>query len=255
MKDRCSRTLLFNRNSSAFPAQLTVFLFGLTIASNVNAEWHGKLLFLSDYVYRGYSKSRSNPVTQGHLDYQNNAGWFTGIALSQVSFDDRTHPEHADLEIKPYLGWTLPLSAEWRSELSATGYIFNDKVFALDADYAEFYASLHYLDWLSARISVAPNAYQRHVTTVNYELNFRRDIIDTVQFSMGLDYYQAGHLIGDDYWYWNIGASWFLTSYLALDIRYVDVDVDVQHSAERHHGEFYPRPLENNYLVTLTLGF
>lgn len=219
------------------------------------ADWHGELSFLSDYIYRGYSKSRSNPVVQGHLDYEDESGWFTGAGVSQVSFDDRSNTDHADVEFKPYLGWSLPISNDWRSELSVTGYLFNDKVFAHDADYAEFYANLHYQDWLSASVSVAPNAYQRHTTVLNYELNYRHDILDNLQFSAGLGYYQAKALLEKDYFYWNVGASWFLTSYLSLDIRYADVNLDKSHYSESGYDEFYPRLLENKYLVSVTLGF
>ena len=231
---------------------LLCLLFGTASAI---AEWHGEVSVLSDYVYRGYSKSRGNPVVQGHLDYEGNAGWFTGIRLSQVSFDDRSNPDHADLEINPYAGWYLPLSEDWKTELSVTGYVYNDKVFAHDADYAEFYAALHYQDWLSARVSVAPDAYQRDATVLNYELNFRRDIFDTLQFSAGLGYYQAGALLEKDFFYWNAGVSWYLTSYLVLDIRYVDVNLDKQHYTESEQDEFYPRLMENKYLLSLTLGF
>ena len=77
-----------------------------------------------------------------------------------------------------------------------------------------------------------------------------------MQFSAGLGYYQAGALLGQDYFYWNMGASWFLTSYLAIDIRYVDVDLETpHHNIGLHPGEFYPRPLENKYLLSVTLGF
>jgi uncharacterized protein (TIGR02001 family) len=223
--------------------------------SPVNADWQGQLNFLSDYVYRGYSKSRGNPVVQGHLDYEAGAGWFAGLGLSQVSFDDHPNPAPAELEIKPYLGWMLPLSADWKTEFSASGYIYNNKIFAHAADYAEIYAALHYQNWLTGRVSIAPDAYQRHAAVANYELNYRYDILDNVQFSSGLGYYQAGKLLGQDYFYWNLGASWFVTSYLALDIRYVDANIEQHQDTNLYHDEFYPRPQENKYLVSVTLGF
>lgn len=240
---------------SSYCQGCVVVLCLLFASSGVIAEWHGELSVLSDYVYRGYSKSRSNPVVQGRLDYEDDAGWFTGVGISQVSFDDRPSPDHADLEVRPYLGWNVPIADDWKTELSVTGYVFNDKVFAHDADYAEFYAALHYQDWLSGRISVAPNAYQRHETVLNYELNYRRDIFDNVQFSAGLGFYQAKALLDEDYFYWNLGASWFLTSNLSLDIRYVDVHLDKQQYDELGYEEFYPRLLENKYLLSMTLGF
>lgn len=237
-----------------WPLALMTSLLGTSPAM---ADWHGELSVLSDYVYRGYTKNRSNPLVQAHIDYEGDSGWYAGVGVSQVSFDDRSNPEYADVEFKPYLGWTLPITNDWRADLAVTGYLYNDKVFAKDADYAEFYGSLHYLDWLSAKISVAPDAYQRHVTTLNYELNCRRDIFDSLQFSAGLGYYQPGELLHqtNDYFYWNAGVSWFATSYLSLDIRYVDVNLNRQNHLDPEQDEFYPRLLENKYLLSITLGF
>lgn len=223
--------------------------------SSALSDWHGEVSFLSDYVYRGYSKSRSHPVVQGHLDYEHDIGWYTGVGMSQVSFDDRPNADHADLEIKPYLGWTFSIAEDWKTELSAMGYVFNGKVFDRDADYAEYYAALHFQDSVTVRVSVAPNAYQRHVDVLDYELNYRHDIFDTLQFSAGLGYYQAGALLNKDYFYWNLGMSWYLTPYLSLDVRYVDVNLDKAHYDETELDEFYPRLMENKYLLSVTVGF
>jgi uncharacterized protein (TIGR02001 family) len=220
-----------------------------------NADWHGELTFRSDYVYHGYSKSRGDPVVQGLIDYRGNSGWFGGLGLSQVSFDSAPNTSHAEVEIRPFAGWSLPLATDWSTELAVSGYIYNGKIFGQSADYADFSATLNYQDWFSGTISVAPNAYQRHGTVPNYELNFRRDILDTVQFSGGLGYAQAGALLGQNYFYWNLGASWFLTSYLTLDARYVDVHLNEYNDAELNQNDFNPRPLKNKYLLSITLGF
>ena len=234
-------------------------LFGLLYLllgiSPANADWHGELSFRSDYVYRGYSKSQGNPVVQGLIDYQDDSGWFVGLGLSQVNFDNLPNTNSAEVEIRPYMGWALPLATDWSTELSVSGYIYNDKIFEQNSDYAEFSATLHYQDWLSGKISVAPNAYQRHATVPSYELNYRRDILDTVQFSGGLGYSQAGALFGQDYFYWNLGVSWFVTSYLTFDARYVDVHLNNYDNSELPGDEFYPRPIKNKYLLSITLGF
>ncbi|MBL1265269.1 TorF family putative porin [Candidatus Methylomicrobium oryzae] len=222
----------------------------------VLAEWHGDLKFLTDYIYRGYSKSRGHPVAQAHVDYQGNAGWFAGLGVSQVRFDDQIDRERAEIEVTPYLGWSLPLSSDWRAEFSVSGYLYDGKIFGRNPDYAEIYASLHYRDWLSVRASIAPDAYQRGADVLNYELSYRRDLWDNLQFSSGLGYHQAGALLGHDYFYWNAGLSWFATSYLAIDLRYVDVDLSSPHEAEDHPpDQFYPRQQDHNYLFSIILGF
>ncbi len=63
-------------------------------------------------------------------------------------------------------------------------------------------------------------------------------------FSAGLGYSQSGALLGQDYFYWNLDASWFVTSYLTFDARYVDVHPNEYSETEIHHGEFYPQALE-----------
>ena len=75
--------------------------------ASVKAEWHGELSFRSDYVYRGYSKSQGDPVVQGLIDYQSKSGFFGGLGLSQVNFNDNANANRAQLEIKPYLGGML----------------------------------------------------------------------------------------------------------------------------------------------------
>lgn len=234
---------------------LLIGLFSLFfVARLARADWHGSVNFLSDYIYRGYSKNRGNPLVQGHIDYQDDSGWFGGLSVSQVRFDDYK-ADRASIEIKPHLGWTWPVTVDWRAELSVSGYIYDNKIFDHYANYAEVYASIHYQDWWSARVSIAPNAYQRQADVIDYEINYRRDILDTVQFSAGLGYNQAGGLVGQDYFYWNVGVSWFLTSYLSADCRYVDVALTPHQGIEDHHDEFYPRPQDNKYLFSITLGF
>jgi len=221
---------------------------------SVWADWHGKLSFLSEYIYRGYSKSWGNSVLQGQLDYQDTSGWFAGAALTQASFDGRDYPDHTDLEARPFLGMQWPIDTDWRAEVSADGYIYDGIVFSKPADYVEFSTALHYQDWVSGKISVAPNAYQRQAT-VAYELNARYDLVDTVQLSAGLGLHQAGSLLGKDYFYWNMGASWFLDSHLVLDFRYVDVQLDRNYADGASADSFHPKLMANQFLLSLSAGF
>lgn len=219
------------------------------------AEWHGNIRLLNEYIYRGYSKSRGNPVVQAQINYQDSSGWFSGLSASQVRFDDQANVERAEIELKPTLGWNFTLAQDLNAQLFVTGYIFDNALFGQRSDYAELYAALHYQDWLSVTASLAPDAYQRQVNTGNYEMNFRRDILDNLQASAGLGFHQAKALLHQNYFYWNAGATWFLTANLAIDARYVDARLSVPLHDDNHPDEFYPRPQDNKYLLTLTLGF
>ena len=225
------------------------------LVSPAGAEWHGKASFLTDYVYRGYSLSRGNPVFQGELDYEHESGLYGGLAISQVGFDDKEYGNRAQVQFKPYLGWTLPLAEHWRADFAATGYIFDGPVFGRDSNFSEIYASLNYRQWLTARIAFAPDAYQRGANTLDYEIQGRYDLFDNVQLSAGLGFYQAGQLLDYEYFYWNAGVTWFVHRYVAADLRYVDMDIDSHPHPGEPANHFNPRPLQNKVLFSISVGF
>ena len=235
--------------------QLIGFISLLFFSELVTADWHGDLSFRSEYVYRGYSKSRGNPVIQADFHFQAVSGWLFGAGISQVSFDDHKNANYSVFEARPYLAWNLTLNTDWHPELSVSGYIYDHKVYAKDVDYVEFSAALHYQDWLSGRIFLAPDAYQSHATVNSYELNFRHALLDTVQISAGVGYSQAMALLEQNYFYWNMGVSWFLTQYLAIDMRYVDAQLNPYSDPNVKQDEFYPSVLKNNYLLSITVGY
>ncbi|NJD06384.1 MAG: hypothetical protein FIA97_07780 [Methylococcaceae bacterium] len=232
--------------------------FGLLFVAALPAaaEWHGSLSFLSDYQYRGYTKSRSNPVAQGNLEYEHRTGWYAGATLSQVSFDDKPNRSRASFEARPYVGWGFMLADDWRSDLWVTGYLYDGDLFAKTGHYAEIYGSLTYRNWLTGRIALAPDAYQQAADIFNYELSARHDLNDNLQLSAGLGYHDAKKLLHTSYFYWNAGATWYPYRHLAVDIRYTDAQPAApQGEAPFGPNEFYPRPIENNWLLSITLGF
>lgn len=222
--------------------------------SPASADWHGEIGFRSQYINRGYSKSRGNPVFQARINYQGLSGWYAGTGVSQVNFGHNDDDE-ASVEIKPFLGWNFALDDDWRGDASVTGYIFDGEVYEMEGDYAEFNAVLSYKSNWSARISYAPDAYQRQVGLLSYELNYRQDILDELQFSAGLGYSQANMLLGQDYFYWNAGFSWFVTNHLSIDARYVDTYLEAKKYYAVYSKDFYPSPLKENYLISVNIGF
>lgn len=206
----------------------------------VQAEWHAELRWLSDYIYRGYSKSQGGSVTQAHVDYYGQSGWFAGLDVSQVNFAYRARSDRSQIEIRPYAGVSTPLTANWRADWMVAGYLYDNKVFNADGNYAELYSTLHYQDWLSVGVSLAPDAYQRQIDVLNYELTVRHDILDNLQLSSGVGYYQIGALLRRDYAYWNAGLTWFALPHVAVDLRYVDSGLN---------------RIENQFLFGVTLGY
>jgi uncharacterized protein (TIGR02001 family) len=231
------------------------FFVGLLYFDYVQADWHGELNFRSDYIYRGYSKSRGTPVLQADIHYQSISNLFAGVGLSQASFDGYSTTE---MEIKPYVGLSQSIDRDWRFDVQAGAYFYDAKVFGHTANYVEFSVALNYQDWLGARFFVAPDAYERYALVKDYELYFRYPLSDACLFSTGLGYAEAKSLIGHDYFYWNSGFSWFLTENVALDLRYVDVNLDDYPKliySRYYPTAFYPRLMDNKFLFSISYGF
>lgn len=227
------------------------FAFSLAVDAG---EFNGSATITSDYAYRGYSKSRGNPAAQGNLEYSHKSGIYTGLWLSQVSFDNKSVSDRATVELNPYIGWTVDLSEDWRTDLSAGRYIYAGKIAGLDADYNEFHTALHYRDLLSARLSIAYDAYNLKATTLNYELVSRYNLLDTLKLSAGLGLNQAHQLFDANYFYWNAGFTWNVIKHIAVDLRYIDSSLNLVETTYTDNY-FNLQPLSNHYLLSLSAGF
>jgi uncharacterized protein (TIGR02001 family) len=244
----------FADRKDMFPRHPWIPLAALAFSLPAGADFKASATFASDYVYRGYSKSRGNPVLQGNLDYGHESGVYGGFWVSQVGFDDRGYEDRAEVELNPYLGWATELAKDWRLDLSAGRYVYAGKVYGRNSDYNEFYTSLHYRDLVTARVAFAYDAYNRKATTFAYELLARYSVLDTLQLSAGLGFNQASQLLGYNNFYWNAGLTWYAHRYVSVDLRYVDSDTG-NHGSGYTHGYFSPRGLEQHYLFSLSMGF
>jgi uncharacterized protein (TIGR02001 family) len=231
-----------------------ILLALLAFSLPAGADFKGSVSLLSNYFYRGYSKSRGDPVLQGNLDYEHESGFFGGLWVSEVSFDDKGYADRAEVELNPYLGWTGEPAENWRVDLSANRYVYAGKVFGQTSDYNEFIGALHYRDLATARVAFAHDAYNRKATTFDYELVGRYSVRDNLQLSAGLGFYQAAQLLEYNNLYWNVGLTWYVNRYVSIDLRYVDSNVKYQET-DSEEGFLSPRGVEHRYLFSLSVGF
>lgn len=231
-------------------AMLALLTFTLPAWADIKAS----VTVVSDYAYRGYSKSRANPVAQGSLDYAHSSGFFGGLTLSQVSFDDKRYGQRSDVELIPYLGWARGLATHWQADFSASRYVYAGKLFGRDADYNEFAASLHYRDLATARVAYAYDTYDRKATTFAYEALGRYSVFDSLVFSGGLGYNQAAQLLEYNNFFWNAGLTWYAGHHVSIDVRYVDSSVKNRRDTPVY-GDFSLSALDRNYVFSLSVGF
>jgi uncharacterized protein (TIGR02001 family) len=244
---RCRRPHAASCRTSA------LLLATLFCAPATHAEWSGELRLLSDYIHRGYSLSRGEPSVQAGLRYRDGTGWIAGATLSRTAFHDDNGGVLA--EIRPSIVRTLPLDPDWRGEFGLAAYLYSGDVFEQQSSYAQGHVALHYRNWFSATALLAPNAYGRKADVPSAEISLRQDLSDTLQVSGGAGYTRASRLLEQDYAYWNLGLSWFPARHVALDLRYLDAGIHTHQGEIYAPDEFYPRPQDHRYQISLTIGF
>jgi uncharacterized protein (TIGR02001 family) len=217
------------------------------------AEFSASLGFTTQYVSRGYSKSGGHPAVQGHLDYEHDAGFFTGTWVSSVDFNDNAYGDRAGVEIVPYLGWHVPLSDDWQADAYVSRYFYDGKLFGAYSDYNELNVLVNFRDLASARLGWSEDFYHRGHAALDYELTLRYPFTDTLEASAGLGFSDAWEALHYNYLYWNAGISWFF-KYGSMDLRYVQA-AQSGHSADTQQQHFEPKMLHGDVVFSLSLGF
>jgi uncharacterized protein (TIGR02001 family) len=230
---------------------------------SASAEIHGTITATTNYVFRMYSKSNNKPAIQANLDYQHDWGFYTGVTASSFdigpseldeSFPFPTDfPDQANVEIIPYVGWSFKLADDWRTDFQYSRYFFKGKVYALNADYDEYYLFLHFRDLITAQASYAPDFYGVKGDSYFYEITGRYPLTDFLKISGSFGYAQTKKIFLDDYKYWNVGLS-ASYKFISIDLRYHD-------AVEAHLGDIieipvdHPNTLKGTIVFSLSLGF
>jgi uncharacterized protein (TIGR02001 family) len=227
----------------------------------VNAEVHGTLTGTTDYIWRMYSKSNGKPAIQANVDYQHASGIFIGASASNFNVgpseqeEDIIFPDSAQVEITPYLGWSYKLAESWRVDLQYARYIYDNKIYALEADYNEFYLLLHFKDLLSFQASYIDDYYGLGKDSFFYEATGRYPLNDYFELSSGIGFAQTKRPLDANYTYWNAGVT-ARYKFVALDLRYYDAR---EHYYLDDFGENispdHPKTLKSTVVLSISIGF
>jgi uncharacterized protein (TIGR02001 family) len=127
--------------------------FASALPPRVAAQWHasGNIGLVSDYVYRGYSRSAGEPASQASVQASN--GRLTlGAWASQVEL----LPRQTSTELDAFVHWQMPLSDSSDAGLTATYYSFPGDPRSISYDYAELSASLDWRQRLRFELAWSP---------------------------------------------------------------------------------------------------
>ncbi len=175
----------------------------------------------SDYVFRGFSQSDEEPAIQGGLDLTN-GGFYVGTWASTVDFYDST-----DAEVDLYGGYRTEAGG-FSLDFGAIAYLYVNAPGGADYNNVEFKAAAsrtfgNFTGGLS--VNYSPDFYGPvDKEAVYIEATGGLAATDRLTISGGLGHQYLD--VSDDYWTWNLGASFALTDNLTLDGRYFDTDVD-----------------------------
>jgi uncharacterized protein (TIGR02001 family) len=114
--------------------------FGLLVAAAAaNAQVSSTVTLTSDYDFRGFSQSATDPAIQPSLDYAHASGWYVGGWASNVDFGDAD----VDYEIDLYTGFTGGAEDGMGWDVGVIYYTYPDES---DFNYLEAYGGVTY-DW------------------------------------------------------------------------------------------------------------
>ena len=174
----------------------------------------------SDYMWRGYSQTDSEPAISGSLDYGHASGFYAGTWASNVDFSDSNNNQ-AHIEIDAYAGFSNKLGGTGIGyDLGVLRYMYpgTDSL-----DWNEYYASLSY-SIFTAGIAYTDKIYGGDKDATYYSLGFGYDLPMNVALSANYGYYddESADNNPTDY---SIGLSTEMVGF-GLNLTYTDTDSD-----------------------------
>lgn len=211
--------------AAAFAATL-VGAAGAAAAQEVDVAFNFGVT--SDYVFRGFSQTDTDPAIQGGMDVSIGS-FYVGAWASNVEFGDETNGE-----IDLYGGYRTE-AAGYAIDVGVVGYFYPGEPGTADYSYYEIKAAASRAigpATFGAAVFYSPDffgAADEEAVYVEGNLAWALDAKWTVSGALGhqsLD-------VSDDYTTWNVGAGYAFTDNLIGDLRYHDTDIDTPFSDER----------------------
>lgn len=209
----------------------------------------GTLRALSDYVYRSYSKSADEPVWQAQAWHLLPAGGFAGLGASRVNLG------RADLELAPYVGMSFAPAVDWRVIGNLVGYLYEHTSGNSPGHYAEPSLTVQFRDAATFKAGVALDLYGFGESVPYLETAARYPLTDITNVSGTIGYEHVRALSGDDYGYWNLGVTHYLTPRWALDLRYHGARGVNHGGAGTRHGFMERMEIGDRIVLGVSFGF
>ncbi len=204
-------------------AMLIASLLPFTMAAQaqtalLGGELNGNVFVLSDYRFRGVSRTDNDFAAQGNVDWAHDSGVYTGVFASNI--DDLNG---ADVEANFYAGY----STEHKGltyDLGATVYYFPG---GTNTDFVETYGSVGIdLGLLTSSVGVAYSFSSQNLGNRDnvYIYSNTHAVIPDTPFAVDAHLGFEDGAFGANKWDWKIKASVFLERF-ELGVAYVDTNM------------------------------
>ena len=191
--------------------------------------FYGEATAVSDYRYRGISRSDENPALQGSLTVQGDSGFYVGAWGSTLDgIGDVTTGDIGDVELDLYAGYGTNLGLGTSVDAGVLYYYFPDG--EGKTDYFEPYASISQQLGPVQATAGAKYAWDQAALGDEDLLYLFGEVeagIPLTPFTLtaGGGHQSAGAF--GDYWNWSLGAEASLGPVKA-GVRYVDTDLPAE---------------------------
>lgn len=230
-----------------------IALAGVALTSAHAADfWGGSVDVTSDYLVRGLSLTDHSPALQGDIHYHAPSGWSAGLSASTVKFG-RGIPATVELDV--YLGFSLPVSADWAARMQVVHYDYPWQRRSSHYGYEEIVGAVAYRDSLFFTVAWAPDVtmviaddgYHANRSAFSYEAATQVPIRGVLAAAAGVGYYDLSDVADLGYWYWNAGLVCTFDA-IGLDLTYVGTSAESKRL-------YYPGTASDRVVLTLSYHF
>ena len=196
----------------------------------------GSVDLLSDYRFRGVSRSEEDPAAQAAVTLSHDTGLYSGLRGTTLKgtdgfrLRDPAFQGLGDVELDLYAGWRTDLGGGFDLDAGLLYYVFAGGDGA--TDYAEPYASLSYL--IGPLYATAGAKYAPSQAAIGKEDQLY--LFGQVDVTVPMQPWRFSALVGHqdwsrfgDYWTWSLGVTRQLRLGALPDaeigLRYVDTDL------------------------------
>jgi len=204
-------------------------------------DFNGYASLGTDYVYRGISLLESGPGVQGGIEAHAGPYFLAGVSAAKIDRQWGYHVDESDhVQFDTYAGADFGCGPHCRARVVYSRYIYPGPD---DRNWSETTAALALFDRAGISYSYSPRGLGTYWPTRTWESWLQQPLSRAATIEVG---YGRVLVLGFDYWYAHVGASYRINRFVVDLTEYVGDD-SLEH--------LMPGRNVNRLVLTLSTGF